>query len=118
MKKLFTFLLFIMSLQGQAQNKSIKETYSLCEAEFGRCDKTCSVVLVMGKKIEIGSYIKVYLGKELMTQGYILKHVSGRIFILPSKNLVSKPVSWGCGGDDESFWAYLIDIKSKQIWGC
>ena len=106
-------------MQMHAQKKIVKETYSLCEAEFGRCEKTCTVVLVKGNKIKIGSYIKVYIGKELITKGYILKHISGRIFILPSKNLASKPnVYGGCAGEDESVWAYMIVIENKQIWGC
>jgi hypothetical protein len=88
--------------------------YSLCEAENGQCMRTCKVELVIGTQIKTGSYIKVYCDDNLITEGYILKHVSGNIFILKSKKDASNPeICGGCCGD-----AYSIDIKKKQVWGC
>ncbi len=89
-------------------------TYSLCEQEFDRCQKKCSVKLIKGNAVAIGSYIKVFHGKELVTQGYIMRHVSGSIYILENKKDALDPsVCGGCCGD-----VYEINITKKQIWGC
>jgi len=107
----------IYSLSVTAQtNKMYNQTltYSLCEAEYGICKQKCSVKLINGAKIDIGSYIKVYFENEILTEGYILKHVSGSIFILKNKKEAQDPEVCGgcCGG------AYEIIISKKQIWGC
>lgn len=110
-------LLFILIPGGHAQksNKPSRSfTYSLCEAEFGFCKQKCTVKLIKGDKIAIGSYIKVYFQGELLTEGYILKHMSGNIYILKDKKDVSNPeICGGCCGS-----AYDINISKKQIWGC
>lgn len=117
MKRLLIFFIFSIGLIpffsfNPSQPKTV--TYSLCEAEFGRCMRKCSVVLVSGSSIAMGSYVKVFTGKELITEGYILKHVSGSIFILKNKADAKDPEVCGgcCGG------AYSIDFSKKQIWGC
>ncbi|MFN9114612.1 MAG: hypothetical protein ACK5XN_31505 [Bacteroidota bacterium] len=108
-----SFILFISVSTAQSKIK-IKETYSYCEGEYDRCIQKCTVHLVSGSKIALGSYVKVYLGKDLITEGYILKHVSGSIFILKDKKDAKDPEVCGgcCGG------AYSIIISKKQIWGC
>lgn len=117
-----TFLLIIAALFilkinviAQSNNKLYQPiTYSLCEAEYGKCSKKCSVILSKGNKIEIGSFIKIYSGDELITEGFILKHISGSIFILNDPKDANDPnVCGGCCGE-----AYSIDIVKKQIWGC
>lgn len=110
-------ILFMLAGDCQAQHKSKAPrsyTYSLCEAEFGFCKQKCTVKLIKGDKIAIGSYIKVYFQGELLTEGYILKHLSGNIYILKDKKDVSNPeICGGCCGS-----AYDINIPKKQIWGC
>ena len=97
---------------NKAANKVF--TYSLCEGEYNKCQKKCSVKLIKGDKIAIGSYIIVYNGKDIITEGYILKHMSGSIFILKEKKDAQDPdVCGGCCGG-----AYEIIISKKQIWGC
>ena len=88
--------------------------YSLCEAEFGSCSQKCTIQLIKGDRIAMGSYIKVIFKKGVLTEGYILKHVSGSIFILKNKADANNPEICGscCGG------AYEIDIAHKQILGC
>jgi len=106
------YLLSVTAQTNKLYNKTF--TYSLCEAEYGICKNTCKVKLIKGDKISIGSYIKVYFGDEIITEGYILKHVSGSIFILKNKKEAYDPEVCGgcCGG------AYEIDISKKQVWGC
>ena len=107
--------IYPLSVNAQT-NKTANQafTYSLCEQEYGKCTKKCSVQLIMGDKIAIGSYIKVSLGDEIITEGYILKHVSGMIFILKDKKEALDPnICGGCCGE-----AYEINISKKQIWGC
>ncbi|MFM7233044.1 MAG: hypothetical protein ACKOZM_00545, partial [Flavobacteriales bacterium] len=88
--------------------------YSLCEAEFGGCRQKCKVVLTEGDKVEIGSYVKVIYKGKTMTEGYILKHTSGSIFILKNKKDAKDPeVCGGCCGE-----AYEINIAKKEIWTC
>ena len=129
MKKItaiFRSILFaLITLSGFAQNnsgvvkskntnKQIEHEFSLCEAENGHCAQKCMVILTNGKKINLGSYIKVKTGKEIITEGYILKHISGAIFILRSKkDAENKNIKGGCADD-----IYSIDIKKSQVWGC
>ena len=88
--------------------------YSLCEAEFGGCRQKCKVVLTKGEKVEIGSYIKVIYKGNTMTEGYILKHTSGSIFILKNKKDAGDPeICGGCCGE-----AFEINIAKKEIWTC
>jgi hypothetical protein len=103
--------------KGFAQTKSsetVKATYSLCEAEFNKCNNTCTVELLKGRKIQMGSYVKVFFNNQLVTEGYILKHMDGSIYILKNKKDVNDPsICGGCCGT-----AYSINIAKKQIWGC
>lgn len=117
---IFSIVIFlgVWSLSVKAQtNKSSNQvlfTYDLCEAEFGNCKNKCSVQLIKGDRVDIGSYIKVFFGSELLTEGYILKHESGSVFILKDKNQAQDPdVCGGCCGE-----AYEIRIAAKEIWGC
>ena len=109
------FFLLKINVIAQSSNKLNQSiTYSLCEAEYNKCTNKCSVILSKGKTIAIGSYIKIYFGDELLTEGYILKHISGSVFILKDPNDANDPnVSGGCIGE-----AYSINISKKQIWGC
>jgi hypothetical protein len=110
---LFILTLFI-TFTVNSQSKKSSYIFDLCEAESGLCQRKCKVEVVKGNKLELGSYIKVYIDKALITEGYILKHVSGQVFILISKQDASNPdVCGGCCGE-----TYSIDIKKKQIWGC
>lgn len=115
-KKLHLFIMLnlfmLFSSFNILQNKTI--LFSYCTSENGQCLKKCSVVLISGSEVAIGSYVKVYLDKELITEGYILKHVSGSIFILKNKADAKNPEICGgcCGG------AYEINITKKQLWGC
>ena len=104
-----------LSAKAQTNNVATQVfTYSLCEAEFGKCLNKCSVQLIKGDRIELGSYIKVYFRSEVLTEGYILKHVSGSIFILKDKSKAQDAdVCGGCCGE-----AYEISISAKEIWGC
>ena len=111
---LFLGILLFISFTAHAQPNKLSYIFDLCEAENGLCQKKCKVEVVKGNKLELGSYIKVYLDKELITEGYILKHMNGGILILKSKKDALDPnVCGGCCGE-----AYMIDIKKKQIWGC
>jgi hypothetical protein len=109
----FVFIIFVNVALGQKKT-NIKETYSFCQEENGLCNQKCTVELVSGDKIALGSYVKVYIGNELLEEGYILKHVSGSIFILKNKEDANDPEICGgcCGG------AIEINIAKKQIWGC
>jgi hypothetical protein len=116
---IFCIMIFLgiypLSVNAQT-NKTAKQalTYSLCQAEYGTCPNKCSIELILGDKIAIGSYIKVSLGDEIITEGYILKHVSGKIFILKDqKEALDPDICGGCCGG-----AYEINISKKQIWGC
>ena len=102
------FPLSINAQTNKISNQSI--VYSLCQAEYGKCPDKCSIELITGDKIAIGSYIKVYAGDEIITEGYILKHISGIIFILKDKKEALDPdVCGGCCGG-----AYEINITKKQ----
>jgi hypothetical protein len=120
MKKIFLLLFFLnVCLFASAQNKQkvISQTYfSLCEAEYGKClGKKCRVDLISGSKIALGSYIKVYYEGYLQTEGYILKHANGGVFIFKNKEEAKNPnVSGGCSDDGY----YEINIAAKEIWGC
>ena len=97
-------------------NENVEQSseYSLCEAESGSCRNKCTVVLTKGEKVEIGSHIKVVQKGKTITEGYILKHISGSIFILKNKKDANDPeVCGGCCGE-----AYEINIAKKEIWTC
>jgi hypothetical protein len=121
MKQIFLIVIFLNTLSlAIAQNKQnvISKTYfSLCEAEYGKCipGKKCRIDLISGSKIALGSYIKVYYEGNLITEGYILKHRSGRIFIFKNKEEVKEPEIYG-GCSDDGY--YEISITAKEIWGC
>jgi len=118
--KLITIVFTVCSIL--INNTSIKAdekssqpiTFLLCEAEHGTCLRTCTIKLIKGATLTIGSYIKVFEGNTLVTEGYILKHISGHIYILKDKKEANDPdVCGGCCGG-----AYEIKISKKQIWGC
>lgn len=88
--------------------------FSYCFAEHNQCSETCTVKLIRGKKIELGAYIKVYWKNQLITEGYILKHVSGTVYILKNKkDAANREVCGGCCGG-----AFEIRLAKKQVWGC
>lgn len=89
-------------------------TFDYCEAESHLCQEKCRVELKEGKKLKLGSYIKVHSDKKLITEGYILKHIDGSILILKSRQDASNPdIGGGCKGP-----AFSIDLDKKQVWGC
>jgi hypothetical protein len=114
---IFLSLICYISVKAQNNPKVISKTYfALCEREFGKCmpDKICRVDLISGSKITIGSYIKVYFKNKLMTEGYILKHTSGRVFILEKREDANNPEIYGGCADGY----YEIFLTSREIWGC
>lgn len=108
-------IILINTISTKANEKSSQPiTFSLCQAEFGTCPSTCTIKLIKGVTLTIGSYIKVFKGNTHVTEGYILKHISGHIYILKDKKEANDPdVCGGCCGA-----AYEIKISKKQIWGC
>lgn len=110
--------MFSVYSNAQSNAKVISSAvFSLCESEFGACmsDKKCRVDLVSGATISLGSYIKVYYQGDLLVEGYILKHISGKVYILLRKEDAKNPeIHGGCSGGG----AYEIFISKKQIWGC
>jgi hypothetical protein len=58
--------------------------------------------------------VKIYLGKDLIGEGYVLKHKSGDTFILKNKKDVNNSEIYGGCADG------ILEIKlgTKQIWGC
>ncbi len=114
---IFLSLICYISVKAQNNPKVISKTYfALCEREFGKCmpDNICRVDLISGSKITIGSYIKVYFKNKLITEGYILKHISGRVFILENKEDANNPEIYGGCADGY----YEIFLTSREIWGC
>ena len=105
-------LLVQVSVAAQLQNKSY--TFSFCEAEFGKCMKKCTVTVIGGSNLALGSYVKIYIGKDLIGEGYVLKHKSGDTFILKNKKDATNPDIYGGCADG------ILEIKldKKQIWGC
>ena len=100
------------SIAKSIQNNSY--TFSYCDSEFGKCMKKCIVKVVGGSNLALGSYIKIYIGKDLIGEGYILKHISGDIFILKNKKDANdSEIHGGCADG-------ILEIKldKKQIWGC
>lgn len=114
MKQLFTFLIFFSSLAAFSQSAT-SVLFDYCEAESHLCQSKCKVQLIEGKKLSLGSYVKVYSDKEiLIAEGYILKHVNGDILILKSKkDAENRDIGGGCKDPTLS-----IDLKKKQIWVC
>ena len=97
-----------------ALKNSNEEIYKFCQAETGTCLRKCKVKLIKGDRIQLGSYIQVFDGKEKVTEGYILQHIDGNIYILKNKRDAQNPEICGgcCGG------AFEINMKKKEIWGC
>ena len=119
MKTIITITLTLILLNisiSQTQKQPIQNiSYSYCESENGQCLKKCSIKIISGSKITYGSYIKVYIGKELITEGYVLKHVSGEVFILKDKkDAKNRDIIGGCADDG----TFSIDLNKKQVWGC
>ena len=105
-------LLVQVSVASPLQNKSY--TFSFCEAEFGKCMKKCTVTVIGGSNLALGSYVKIYIGKDLIGEGYVLKHKSGDTFILKNKKDATNPDIYGGCADG----ILEINLKGKQIWGC
>ena len=117
MKKICVLILSMnlflqISSAAPLQNKSY--TFSFCEAEFGKCMKKCTVTVIGGSNLALGSYVKIYIGKDLIGEGYVLKHKSGDTFILKNKKDATNPDIYGGCADG------ILEIKldKKQIWGC
>lgn len=102
-----------VSVAAPLQNKSY--TFSFCEAEYGKCMKKCTVTVIGGSNLALGSYVKIYIGKDLIGEGYVLKHKSGDIFILKNKKDVNNPEIHGGCADDGNL---QINLNKKEIWGC
>jgi hypothetical protein len=102
-----------VSIATPLQNKSY--VFSFCEAEYGKCMKKCTVTVIGGSNLGLGSYIKVFIGKDLIGEGYVLKHKSGDIFILKNKKDVNNPEIHGGCADDGNL---QINLNKKEIWGC
>ena len=118
MKKILYLILSInlliqVSVASPLQSKSY--TFSFCEAEFGKCMKKCTVTVIGGSNLALGSYVKIYLGKDLIGEGYVLKHKSGDTFILKNKKDVNNSEIHGGCADDGTL---EINLSKKQIWGC
>ena len=117
MKKIFYLILSInlfvqVSVAAPLQNKSY--TFSFCEAEFGKCMKKCTVTVIGRSSLTLGSYVKIYIGKNLIGEGYVLKHKSGSTYILKNKkDINNSEIHGGCADD-----ILEINLKGKQIWGC
>jgi hypothetical protein len=120
----YYLLLFLLTLSASfvfAQKKEVntrKEVFTYCDSESGNCVQKCTVQLISGSKITTGSYVKVYLKTYYETlmigEGYILKHKSGRIFILKDKKDVkNEEINGGCADD-----TLEVDLVRKRIWGC
>jgi hypothetical protein len=114
---LLLFILFPLGEKAFSQNGSTKTkvVYSLCWVTSSECPKKCEVEIQKGTKVALGSYVKVYDGERLITEGYILKHMGGGIFILKNKEDANKPEIYGGCADDGT---YSIDMPNKKIWGC
>ena len=101
------------SIAKSIQNNSY--TFSYCDSEFGKCMKKCTVKVIGGSNLALGSYIKVYMGKDMIVEGYVLKHISGDIFILKNKKDANNfEIHGGCANDG----TLKIKLDKKQIWGC
>jgi hypothetical protein len=114
---LLLFILFPLGEKAFAQNGSTKTkvVYSLCWVTSSDCPKKCEVEIQKGTKVALGSYVKVYDGERLITEGYILKHIRGGIYIFKDKEDSKNPKIYGGCADDGT---YSIDMANKNIWGC
>ena len=105
-------LFFQISIAAPIQNNAY--TFSYCEAEFGKCSRKCTVTVIGRSSLTLGSYVKIYIGKNLIGEGYVLKHKSGSTYILKNKNDINNSeIHGGCADD-----ILEINLKGKQIWGC
>ena len=95
--------------------------FQYCEAECTCCPGSCNIEVVIGADIATGSYIRVYWHEHpflpdggLITEGYIVNHISGNIFIVPSLDDANNSDICGtcCDG------IFSIDIVKRQVWGC
>ena len=117
MKKILVLILsmnlfFQISIAAPTQNNTY--TFSYCEAEFGKCSRKCTVTVIGRSSLTLGSYVKIYIGKNLIGEGYVLKHKSGSTFILKNKkDINNSEIHGGCADD-----ILEINLKGKQIWGC
>ena len=115
MKLYFVIVFLTMSLSSFSQKpKSGTYLYEYCDTEYNMCGSTCKVVIK-------GDGITIYATKELaknrtftkdgdiIDQGIILKHKSGKWIVGESKKDVD---SEDIGGEGPS----IIDFKKKQYW--
>lgn len=111
---LITALLCFAACNSNKDKNDNAATFAYCHSEHGTCASSCTVTPEPGQRVRAGSYVKVYLDGNLLTEGYILEHVSGRTFILKDKKEASDPaVCGGCCGPH-----YEIRLDKKQVWGC
>jgi hypothetical protein len=109
-----TFAAALASVILTHSRKTETLEFSYCEAEYNRCTGTCQVQLQKGKKLGLGSYVKVIHEGRVIDEGYVLKHVNGSVFILKKKSDAKNPEL--CGGCCDG--TLSIDIEARQIWGC
>ena len=62
---------------------SVTASFACCR--FGKCSRKCTVTVIGRSSLTLGSYVKIYIGKNLIGEGYVLKHKSGSTFILKNK---------------------------------
>tara|TARA_B110000285_G_C14897691_1_gene501662 strand:- start:136 stop:789 length:654 start_codon:yes stop_codon:yes gene_type:complete len=91
--------------------------FAYCESEYDECNYNCKIEVIIGEVIAIGSYVRVFheddeLGK--IDQGYIVNHISGSIFIVPSLDDANN--SNICGGCCDG--TLIIDLENREVWGC
>jgi hypothetical protein len=114
MRILLTLSLFVVAIQLQAQiPKSGTYTYNWCDEEYDRCMSKCKIKF-KGNKVWIYAPPNLSGTKEgeLVWQGIILKHTSGKWFLKQSKIKFNSKVIGGCEGPP---W---FDFKRKRFWTC
>jgi hypothetical protein len=115
MKLFFTIAFFILSFNSFSQKpKSGTFTYKYCDTEYSNCISTCKVV-IKGYSIkifatkELAERITLIKENDLIEEGIIVKHSSGKWIIGKSKN--DKDAE-GVGGDGPS----IIIFTKKEYW--
>lgn len=89
-------------------------TYKYCDNEYNRCISTCKVI-INGDSIriyatkELSERITLTKENDLIDEGIIVKHKSGKWIIGKSKN--DKDAE-GIGGEGPS----IIDFTKKEYW--
>jgi hypothetical protein len=115
MKVFFVIVFLNLCLSSFSQKpKSGTYTYKYCDTEYRNCISTCRIIIK-------GDSIKIYATKalseritltkenELIEEGIIMKHKSGKWIIGKSK---SDEDAEGIGGEGPS----IIDFTNKEYW--